>query len=525
MTPIDVTPGAAAPGNPPDGGAGQTTEPSVFVIFGVTGDLAKRKILPALYELHRHGLTDRGCIILGVSRDAAMDDAGLRAVVRDSIPKGDGAQPGDIASWADASIFYQPIGNGDPGDFTALKTRIEGLEHDHNIAGKRSFYLSLPPEAFPPTIAGLGAAGLNHSAGWTRLVIEKPFGRDLPSAEALNRLVHQYFDESQVYRIDHYLGKETVQNLLVFRFANAMFESLWNRDHIESVEITVAEELGVEQRAGYYEHAGALRDMVQSHLTQLLALVAMEVPTAFEAGAIREEKIKALRSIAPMREDSAVFGQYTAGRIDGQPVAGYRQEPGVSPSSNTETFVALRICLDNWRWQGVPFYLRTGKRLARRLTEIRVKFRQAPVWMFRSMSDASPQANTLVITLQPNEGFLLFFEVKAPGEPFRLQRLTLHFDYDEAFKTLPEAYQTLLLDLLRGDQTLFVHAEEVEASWRLYAPLLERTTPPHPYPAGTWGPPETKTIVPDRDPREPTDAQRAASQRAESERAASEKAA
>ncbi len=373
MTPITPTPGAAPAGSPPDGAAAHTTEPSIFVIIGATGDLAKRKILPALFELHRHGMTDRGCVILGVARDAAMDDAGFRAIVRDAIPKDAGAQGGDVSSWIDANVFYQPIGNAESGDFVALKTRIEGLEHDHNIPGKRSFYLSLPPEAFPPTIAALGAAGLNHSSGWTRLVIEKPFGRDLPSAEALNRLVHQYFDESQVYRIDHYLGKETVQNLLVFRFANAMFESLWNRDHIESVEITVAEELGVEQRAGYYEHAGALRDMVQSHLTQLLALVAMEVPTAFEAGAIREEKIKALRSIAPMREESAVFGQYTAGRIDGQAVAGYRQEPGVSPSSNTETFVALRMCLDNWRWQGVPFYLRTGKRLARRLTEIRVQ--------------------------------------------------------------------------------------------------------------------------------------------------------
>src|SRR3984957_5630461 len=265
--------------------------------------------------------------------------------------------------------------------------------------------------------------------------------------------------------------------------------------------------------------------MAQTHLAQLLTLVAMEVPSAFEAAGIREEKIKALRSIAPILEHDAVFGQYAAGMVNGEPVPGYREEPGVAASSITPTFVALRLSIDNWRWQGVPFYLRTGKRMARRLTEIRVRFRKAPVWMFRSVPDTSPQANTLVITLQPNEGFLLFFDVKAPGEPFRLQRLTLHFDYDEAFKTLPEAYQTLLLDLLRGDQTLFVHAEEVEASWRLYAPLLERTTPPHPYPAGTWGPPETKTIVPDRDPREPTDAQRAASQRAESERAASEKAA
>jgi glucose-6-phosphate 1-dehydrogenase len=250
--------------------------------------------------------------------------------------------------------------------------------------------------------------------------------------------------------------------------------------------------------------------MVQSHLTQLLALVAMEVPTAFEAGAIREEKVKALRSIAPIGPSDAVIGQYAAGAIDGRPVAGYRDEPGVSPNSTTETFVALRLCLDNWRWQGVPFYLRTGKRMARRLTEIRVRFRKAPVWMFRSVADTAPQANTLVITLQPNEGFLLFFEVKAPGDPFRLQRLTLHFNYAEEFKMLPEAYQTLLLDLLRGDQTLFVHADEVETAWRIYAPLIDRGTVPRPYAAGSWGPPEAATIVPERESREPSESQRRA---------------
>lgn len=499
-----------SPGGVSGNGAGPVrTEPTVFVIFGATGDLARRKILPALYQLHARGLTDNGCLIVGVSRDAAMDDAGFQAFVRDSVPAADRVPSADVDAWATATARYQPVGSGGPSEFTALRTRIEGLEREKGLTANRVFYLSLPPEAFPSTIAGLGAAGLNHSGGWTRLVIEKPFGHDLPSAQELNRLVHQFFDESQVYRIDHYLGKETVQNLLVFRFANAMFESLWKRDHIESVEITVAEELGVEQRAGYYEHAGALRDMVQSHLTQLLALVAMEVPTAFEANAIREEKVKALRSIAPIKLIDAVFGQYAAGRVDGKAVPGYREEPGVSPTSTTESFVALRVCLDNWRWQGVPFYLRTGKRMARRLTEIRVRFRKAPVWMFRSVGDTSPQANTLVITLQPNEGFLLFFEVKAPGDPFRLERLTLHFNYAEEFKMLPEAYQTLLLDLLRGDQTLFVHADEVETAWRIYAPLLERTAPPAFYPAGSWGPPEAAAIVPEREAREPREDQQA----------------
>jgi glucose-6-phosphate 1-dehydrogenase len=476
-------------------------DPSVFVVFGATGDLAHRKIIPALYQLRKHGLIDEKNIILGVSRDTDTDDAKYRAMVRDAIAGADAAAD-DVAKWVNAVVFYQGMGESTPADFQALKTRLETLERDHGLTGNRAFYLSLPPTAFPSTIAGLGAAGLNQSSGWTRIVIEKPFGRDLDSARELNRLVHQFFDESQVYRIDHYLGKETVQNLLVFRFANAMFESLWNRDHIESVEITVAEELGVEQRADYYEHAGALRDMVQSHLTQLFALVAMEVPTAFEASAIRDEKIKVLRSIAPLSARDAVRGQYVSGEINGKPVPAYRNEPGVSPRSNTETFVALRLSLDTWRWQGVPFYLRTGKRMARRLTEIRVRFRQAPVWMFRGMSGSQPTANTLVITLQPNEGFRLYFDVKAPGEPFRLQRLTLHFDYGEEFKFLPEAYQTLLLDVLRGDQTLFVHADEVEASWRVYAPILALKDTPYFYEAGTWGPPQAATIIPEREPRE-----------------------
>jgi glucose-6-phosphate 1-dehydrogenase len=492
---------SASPDSGHDGTGPAPTKPAAFVIFGGTGDLARRKIIPALYQLHARGLTDPASIIVGVSRDPNMDDAGFRGVIQESV-EASGTKGPEVAAWA-KNGFYCPVGAGTEEEFTDLRSRLTALENQFHLPGNRVFYLSLPPQAFPSTITGLGEAGLNRSRGWARLVIEKPFGRDLASAEALNQLVHQYFDESQVYRIDHYLGKETVQNLLVFRFANAMFETLWNRDHIENIEITVAEELGVEQRAGYYEQAGALRDMVQSHLTQLLALVAMEVPSAFEASAIREEKVKALRSVAPISPSDAVFWQYTAGRIGGKPVPGYREEPGVSPTSNTETFVALRLGLDNWRWQGVPFYLRTGKRMARRSTEIRVSFRKAPVWMFRDIQDTKPQANTLVITLQPNEGFRLYFDVKAPGDPFRLQRLTLHFSYDEAFKSLPEAYQTLLLDVLRGDQTLFVHGDEVETSWRMYAPLLDRNVPPNPYPAGSWGPEKCKEVVPDREAREP----------------------
>jgi len=321
-------------------------------------------------------------------------------------------------------------------------------------------------------------------------VIEKPFGHDLASSRALSAMVHGFFTEDQVYRIDHYLGKETVQNMMVFRFANAMFETLWNRDHIESVQITVSEVLGVEGRAEYYEHAGAMRDMVQSHLTQLLALVAMEVPGAMDAASIRAEKTKALRAIAPVTPADAVLGQYFAGEIDGADVPGYREEPGVAANSRTETFAAIQLRIDNWRWQGVPFYLRTGKRLNRRVTEIEVKFRRAPVWMFRAMHQESLHRNTLLLTLQPNEGFSLYFDVKEPGEPFRIKRLPLHFDYAEAFSAIPEAYQTLLLDMLRGDQTLFVHADEVEVAWSLFTPLLDGAVGVLPYPAGSDGPNE-----------------------------------
>jgi glucose-6-phosphate 1-dehydrogenase len=415
------------------------------------------------------------------------------------------ADPGAVRAWADRWLYFQAAGK----DLAALRTRLEEVEGALGLPGNRSFYLSLPPAAFPPTVEQLGACGLTAGPGWKRLVVEKPFGRDLPSARALNELVHQHFDEHQVYRIDHYLGKETVQNLLVFRFANAMFESVWDRDHVESVMITVAEELGVEERAGYYETAGALRDMVQSHLTQLMTLVAMEVPAAMDADSIRAEKLKVLRSLRPLSPNDAVLGQYEAGRVGAADAPAYRDEPDVAPDSRTETFAAVTLHVENWRWQGVPFYLRTGKRMPKRLTEIEIKFRRAPVWMFRSMGNPGAGAdaasargamgelhrNTLLVTLQPNEGFSLFFDVKAPGDPFRIRRLPLHFSYAEEFQALPEAYETLVRDVLTGDQTLFVHAAEVEASWALYAPLLDGRRAVYPYPAGAWGPTEAAHLT------------------------------
>lgn len=461
-------------------------DPCVFVVFGGTGDLARRKILPALFELWKEERIPN-CQIVGVARSTGMDDEGFRKMTVEALTH-EGNVPDGAQRWVDEHLSYHGIGKGDQSDFRDIAVRIESIERDHQLPGNRAFYIALPPAAFEPTIEGLASVGLQESAGWTRIVVEKPFGRDLDSAAELNGVIHRYFKESQVYRIDHYLGKETVQNLLVFRFANAFFESLWNRNHIESVQITVAEELGVEQRAAYYENAGALRDMIQSHLTQLVSLIAMEVPAAFNADDIRFEKVKALRSIAAIKPETIVFGQYAGGTIDGDRVRGYLEEPGVAAGSTTETFVALRLEVDSWRWQGVPFYLRTGKRMPKRLTEIVIKFRQPPVSLFEAYESMHLRSNTLILRLQPEEGFALHFDVKAPGDPFHLERQPLGFQYSDAFGPIPEAYQTLLLDIMEGDQTLFVHADEVETSWHLYTPLLGAKRTVHPYWAGTWGP-------------------------------------
>jgi glucose-6-phosphate 1-dehydrogenase len=461
-------------------------DPHVFVIFGGTGDLARRKLIPSLYRLiSENGIGDQ-CVVLGVA-PTEIDDEAYRSWTRQAL-RDSGIDGVDVDAWCDGNVYYHTHGTG-VGSFDRLNQRIEAIETDHGLPGNRAFYLALPPAVFPTAIAGLGEAGMSEGPGWTRLVIEKPIGSDLESASELNSLVHRYFAEPQVYRIDHYLGKETVQNLLAFRFANPMFESVWNRDRVESIEITVAEDLGIGTRAGYYESAGALRDMVQNHLTQVLALVAMEPAISFDAEQIRNEKVKVVKAIAPIRRESVVFGQYDAGSVNGEGVVGYREEHGVDTASLTPTFVGLELEVDTWRWRGVPFYLRTGKRLPRRLTQIAVTFQRPPLCIFHGHKDSCVvEPNVLLITLQPDEGFTLHFNVKSPGEAMMLDSQALSFSHDDVYEQLPNAYQALILDVLEGDQTLFVRSDEVEASWLLYDPLLDYHPEPYRYDAGTWGP-------------------------------------
>jgi glucose-6-phosphate 1-dehydrogenase len=473
----------------------QQVEPHVFIILGATGDLTRRKLLPALYYLRDQGILEtHNTLIVGASTLEIGEEA-FRRWAFEGLQKAGWRNGAALRDWCDTSLYYQCVYEGGPRNYEALALYIRRLERTHHMPENRIFYLALPPDIVPMTMELLHQVSLLKSRGWVRVVCEKPFGRDFPSARRLNTMLHQFIEESQIYRIDHYLGKETVQNLLAFRFANPIFESLWTRDTIEHVQITVAEDLGVEHRGAYYQEAGALRDMVQNHLTQLMTVVAMEVPASFEAAAIQNEKLKVLHSTAPITPQAVVFGQYTSWQVNGQTIRSYCEEDGVPKDSNTETYVALKADIHNWRWKGVPFYLRTGKRFPRKLTQIAVTFHEAPTQVFRALHPGSIPPNMLLITLQPSEGFSLCFSVKSPGRPFRLSTHALQFDYEHAFGPLPEAYETLLRDIMIGDQTLFVSADFSETAWRLYDPLLTFEKSIHLYTAGSWGPREADALV------------------------------
>ena len=483
------------------------TDNQVLVIFGASGDLTQRKLIPAVFNLFVSGLLPDCYAILGVSRSAFSDEAYREKVVfkNEHLLGKESATEENLKAFAEM-VFYQALDTKDAAAYTTLKDRLEHIDGARATCNNYIFYLSTPPSLYAPIAKALAQVGLNQEAeGWRRLIIEKPFGYDLASAKSLNAELLSCFQESQLYRIDHYLGKETVQNIFVTRFANSIFEPLWNRNYIHRVEITAAESVGVEKRGGYYDTSGALRDMVQNHLMQLVAFVAMEPPVKADADAIRNEKLKVFQSLRPLDEESIkeniIRGQYVKSTIKGESVPGYREEEGVAEASKTETYVALKFFIDNWRWKDVPFYIRTGKKLPTRVTEVVIHFQPNHHHLFTDGNGLSNSQNMLVMRIQPDEGILLKFDMKIPGAGFNTEQVNMDFLYNDLKNVyVPDAYERLILDCMQGDATLYTRGDSLEAAWEFVDPIFEAwkndpDIPVYGYPAGTWGPEHADELI------------------------------
>jgi len=484
-------------------------DPCAVVILGATGDLTARKLIPSLFHMYRNDRLPEAFAIIGSGRTQLNDETFRNKLASDMKS----ADPVDRSAWTEFSklIHYQPVGYEDLETFNTLARKLKELDHQHHTSGNRLFYLALPPNLYAPVAQMTGKSGLGiekaNGNGWSRLVVEKPFGRDLDTAIDLDRSIHEYFSEHQVFRIDHYLAKETVQNILMFRFANSIFEPVWNRRYVDHVEITAVETLGVEHRAGYYEQSGVLRDMFQNHMMQLLALTAMEPPSAFEDDRVRDERVKVFRALRPFEvdllQDRLVLGQYDAGTIGGKRVPAYRNEPGVNPQSLTPTFARMKVFIDNWRWQGVPFYLTSGKRLAQKATQISIQFKQVPHSMFRNVIGPNISANHLILGIYPDEKITLTFQTKLPGARVCLRAVTMDFQYYQGNQQpVLDAYEKVLLDCMLGDHMLFWRQDAVEQCWSFLTPILaecemcgDRDSMLHSYPAGGLGPAELTRLT------------------------------
>ena len=486
----------------------RTPEPACLVIFGASGDLTARKLMPALYNLALQHLLPASFAVIGSARRAMTADA-FRKELHDAVAEFSRTRPINEEVWATFARSIDYVATPDDSSYDELRDALARIDGEIGANGNRLFYLATPPAAYEPIIRAIGAHGLRGDRGWSRVVVEKPYGRDLKSAMELTSVVQEVFREDEVFRIDHYLGKETVQNILVLRFANSIFEPIWTRQYVDHVQITAAESLGIEERAGYYDSAGAMRDIVQNHLLQLLALVGMEPPAAFDDRSVRDEKVKVLRALRQIAPDDVgqltARGQYGPGFIEGERVVGYREEHGVAPDSQTETYVAMKCFIDNWRWEGTPFYIRTGKRLPKRSTEIAIRFRVAPHRIFTREASEGVDANELVIRIQPDEGISLTFGAKVPVQGLRIRTVNMDFGYGESFMVdAPDSYETLILDALRGDATLFTRRDEVEQQWAFVDPILEGWHAGRQelaiYPAGAWGPEQADALI-ERDGR------------------------